>query len=210
MFWNASRKIPEQKVITMVGGLLVSLLLSSAALSDHSFSKYEDTFKIATFTYMPEYDYLWLVAQCKQESNFDEFAISPAGAEGYCQFMSGTWFDCQLTLGFVAPRSNARKNITCAAWYMGHRIAVWRGRDRTAEERLPLGQASYNCGTGCVLAAQRRCENARLFEQLIPCLPRETQEYPPRIEVHNKRFLEEREHIVPSPETSAIEPIEEK
>jgi len=176
------KQILLRKVNIIAGALLLSLLLSSDALSDRfNETSFKQEFKNSVTLYMPAYDYIWLVAQCRQESSFDPYAMSPAGAEGYCQFMPDTWLDCQLKLGFVAPRSDAGKNIRCAAWYMGSRVEVWGGRNRTASEKLPLAQASYNCGTGCVLKAQKRCEDGRVFEDIVPCLPKETQEYPIKI-----------------------------
>lgn len=189
MFWKDLKQTLKLRVIITAGVLLLTLLSYSDALSgpfnEHSF---KPTFKQSVALYLPEYDYLWLVAQCRQESSFDPFAVSPAGAKGYCQFMSGTWFDCQRKLGIIGSRFEPRKNIKCAAWYMGTRVRVWSGRDRTADERLPLAQASYNCGTACVLRAQERCNNGRLFYDISHCLPLETQEYPIKISKFFKLF----------------------
>jgi membrane-bound lytic murein transglycosylase MltF len=177
----------------MVVAFLVSLSSLWAFSSEPSrqLTPYDSTFIGTVSRWMPDYDYVWLISQCKQESNLDPFAVSSAGAEGYCQFMSGTWVDCQLALGILgASRFDPEKSIKCAGWYMNGRINVWRGRDRQPLEKLPLAQASYNCGTGCVLKAQRRCNDGRLMEDISPCLPEETQQYPIFIKKHYNRFKE--------------------
>jgi membrane-bound lytic murein transglycosylase F len=181
-------------LLTMGIGSKQWALSSSESLSAPSpkpvISQWDADFKEAVSNHMPQYDYLWLVAQCKQESWLDPTAVSHADAKGICQFLSGTWNDCQLALGFVGSPFDAGTNIRCAAWYMGGRIDVWSGRARTSMEMLPLAHASYNCGTGCVLKAQRRCANGRLFHQISSCLPLETQEYSPRIERHYYEFFD--------------------
>ncbi|MCK5016878.1 MAG: transglycosylase SLT domain-containing protein [Candidatus Peribacteraceae bacterium] len=135
---------------------------------------------------MPEYDYRHLIAQCRQESgaDFNTFAISPAGAVGVCQFMKPTWGDAQLALGFISSRTNPKHNIKAAAWYMRKMLFVWRGRGRSNLEKLPLGQSAFNCGTGCVLRAQRKAEDARDWEQISVFLPLEAREYPLHIKRH--------------------------
>lgn len=46
---------------------------------------------------------------------------------------------------------------------------TWR-RDRSPTERNPLAQASYNAGTGNILKAQARCNDAKLWPAIEPCL----------------------------------------
>jgi hypothetical protein len=63
-------------------------------------------------------------------------------------------------------------------------LHVWRGRERTALEKLPLALASYNCGAGCVINAQKKANDARDFEEISIFLPTEAAEYPIRIQSH--------------------------
>jgi membrane-bound lytic murein transglycosylase F len=48
-------------------------------------------------------------------------------------------------------------------------VKFWKA-PRTDEERLKLAQASYNAGPGNVLAAQRLCNGASLWDQIAWCL----------------------------------------
>jgi membrane-bound lytic murein transglycosylase MltF len=98
--------------------------------------------------------------------------------------MQPTWEDMQLKLGFVGSRTNPRHNIRAAAFYMSKLLYVWRGRGRDKSEKLPLARSSYNCGTGCVLKAQRRANDARDWEDLAPHLPAEAREYVLHIRRH--------------------------
>jgi membrane-bound lytic murein transglycosylase F len=41
-------------------------------------------------------------------------------------------------------------------------------------DRFKLSAASYNAGIGNLLKAQNHCNNARLYDDVIPCLPRVT------------------------------------
>lgn len=70
-------------------------------------------------------------------------------------------------------------------------LYVWRGRSRTWVERLPLAQSAYNCGTGCVLRAQRKADNQRDWEDLAPYLPKEARDYPIHIKRHYERMRED-------------------
>ena len=144
-------------------------------------------FRLAAGRWMPEYDYLWLAAQCQQESSWNPLAVSHAGAKGICQFMPGTWTDAQLALGFVASPFSAKHNIRAAGWYMSRMLRTWSSRKRTSMEMLPLAQASYNCGTGCVLKAQRKANDARDFPEIAEYLPAEAREYPWHI---RRRYLD--------------------
>jgi membrane-bound lytic murein transglycosylase MltF len=91
-------------------------------------------------------------------------------------------------MGFVASRTNPKHNIRAAAFYMSRMLHVWRGRDRSLMERLPLGQSAYNCGTGCVLGAQRRANDARDWEEIAPFLPKEARDYPIYIQYHYQKM----------------------
>lgn len=105
--------------------------------------------------------------------------------------MRPTWSDMQIQLGFIASRTSPKHNIMSAAYYMSKLLRVWQGRERTSEEKLPLAQSSYNCGTGCVLRAQRQSDDARDWEDLAPLLPAEARDYPIHIRRHYARMTGE-------------------
>ena len=115
-------------------------------------------------------DWRWWKAQLYQESMLDPAAISPAGAAGLAQFMPATWVDVSRQLGWsgVSPHV-AKYAIEGGAYYMAKLAQMW-GANRPAAERHRLAQASYNAGTGSILAAQAKCQDALLWDEINPCL----------------------------------------
>ena len=184
-YWKKYMKTRVRLQIITVAALLL-WPWSSWASQSVPYSPYDSYFRLYSLRWMPAYDYRHLIAQCRQESgaNFNTFAMSSAGALGVCQFMLPTWMDAQLALGFIASRTNPKQNIRAAAWYMRKMLFVWRGRGRSNAERLPLGQSAFNCGTGCVLRAQRKANDARDWEQISEFLPAEARDYPIHIKRH--------------------------
>ena len=157
------------RIITVVALLL--LPWSSWGSVSAPYSPYDGYFRLYSARWLPEYDYRHLIAQCRQESGpkFNTFARSPANAVGVCQFMRPTWMDAQLALGFISSRTSAKHNIKAAAWYMSRLSRIWIIK-RPKLERLYLAQASYNAGAGNIIKAQRLCDEARLWNQIKPCL----------------------------------------
>jgi soluble lytic murein transglycosylase-like protein len=153
----------------------LALILFSAPPAEAGRSRfpgqYDDAIKQAVRIWWPDYPH-WLAwkAQLYQESRLDPAAVSPAGARGLAQFMPGTWRDMQrqLGLGTVSPHL-AGPAITAGAYYMARLRRTWR-RDRTPTQMQPLAQASYNAGTGHILTAQARCNGARQWPEIAPCL----------------------------------------
>ena len=129
---------------------------------DRYFQSYSDR-------YLP-WKWNWLKAQCYQESLLVTDAVSEAGAVGICQFVRGTWADCQDRLNFVGNRTNARLNIRCSAWYMKTLRRNWDRRNRTEYSKRQLSQASYNAGLGNILEAQEICSDKRDWPEIEPCL----------------------------------------
>lgn len=128
---------------------------------------------------MPQYHWLYLKAQCYQESLLNPRAVSPAPAfaKGICQFTDDTWVFVSRAMGWdnVSP-FNAKANIYAAAWYMRYLVRQWYW-EREDIERLILAWASYNAGLGRILAAQQlaldgHCGDprARNWEHIAPCL----------------------------------------
>jgi len=112
-----------------------------------------------------------LKSQCYQESKLDPLARSPVGAYGLCQFMPGTARDVGSKLNaspdaFWLPEVSIR----AAGFYMGKLIQSWKS-PRPPLDRHKLALGSYNAGIGHLLKAQRLCDNAKLYDDIIACLP---------------------------------------
>lgn len=80
-----------------------------------------------------------LAAQIYAESNFNPFAVSPAGAQGIAQFMPGTAAGLGLRNPFDAPAA-----IDAQAHLMHDLLAQFAS--------VPLALAAYNAGPGAVAA----------------------------------------------------------
>jgi len=129
-------------------------------------------FKDATDVYLPVgTDWKLLKAQCYQESRLDPLARSPVGAYGLCQFMPGTAGDVGRKLG-ASPEAFwlPAVSIRAAGYYMGTLIYSWKS-ERPAMDRHKLALGSYNAGIGHLLKAQKLCNNARFYDDIIACLP---------------------------------------
>jgi transglycosylase-like protein with SLT domain/D-alanyl-D-alanine carboxypeptidase-like protein len=98
-----------------------------------------------------------LAAQLMAESNFNPFAISPAGAQGIAQFMPGTAALYGLDDPFDAPAA-----IDAQAHLMADLLGQFGGS-------VPLALAAYNAGSGAVESCG-----------CVPSIP-ETQAYVARI-----------------------------
>lgn len=116
-----------------------------------------------------QYPVLW-GGQLYQESQCVEDAVSPAGAGGIAQFMLATAGDISKRFGFQFDRFNARQAIDKGAYFQASLTQVFMRRERTAYEAHQLGQCAYNAGMGNCLAAQRKCDNARLWPEISNCL----------------------------------------
>lgn len=92
---------------------------------------------------------IWSIAHgiSRQESSFDPYAVSHAGARGMMQLMTGTARDeaGKLGLGFDSYRllSDPSYNVTIGSAYFQHLLNVWGGS-------VPLAVAAYNAGSGNV------------------------------------------------------------
>lgn len=148
------------------------------APASSSASPFSDRFDLkiraAVRDYWPDYPF-WMAwkAQLYQESRLDPAAVSPVGAAGLAQFMPGTWKQvaAELKLGQSGPHTDVA--IEAGAYYMAKLRRGWSS-SRPQEDRHKLAQASYNAGFGNILAAQRVCGGASLFEPIIVCLPQVT------------------------------------
>lgn len=163
--------------------VLLALCISLRPLQADSYDNaYDETFRVASGRFTPQHDWHWLKAQCYQESLLHPRAVSSAGAMGLCQFMPGTWSEVSERLRLRASPFNPRANATAAAYYMGRLERQWFVK-RSLREKQKLAQASYNAGLGNILKAQRKCNDALLWNDIEPCLGyRETRDYVTRIE----------------------------
>lgn len=129
-----------------------------------------------------------LKAQYWQESRLRPDARSPVGAEGIAQFMPATWSEILRAMGReLVDRRLATPSIEAGAFYMARLRRNWSS-PRPWQDRHLLALASYNAGIGHILAAQRACGMAVLYEPIMACLPQitgrhaaETQGYAPAI-----------------------------
>jgi soluble lytic murein transglycosylase len=92
---------------------------------------------------------LWSMANgiSRQESSFDPYVISHAGARGLMQLMVGTAREQagKMGLGFDSYRliSDPSYNVTLGSAYFQRMLNIWNGN-------VPLAVASYNAGSGNV------------------------------------------------------------
>ena len=90
---------------------------------------------------------IWSLANgiSRQESSFDPYAISHAGARGMMQLMPGTAREQagKMGLGYDSYRliSDPNYNVTIGSAYFKRMLNIWDGN-------VPLAVASYNAGSG--------------------------------------------------------------
>lgn len=167
----------------------------SAALFDKRFDRDIKKAVKLYWTDFPKWRY-WK-AQLYQESRFKSTAVSPVGAKGLAQFMPKTkeqiWRELKYSKN-ISAFSDVH-SITAGAYYMRKQRNQWRTK-RPSLDRHYLALASYNAGLGNILKAQKQCNNAVLYEDIIKCLPqitgkhsKETIDYTKRIEQWYQRLL---------------------
>jgi soluble lytic murein transglycosylase len=92
---------------------------------------------------------VWSLAHgiARQESSFDQYAVSHAGARGLMQLMTGTAREQagKLGVGYDSYRltNDARFNVMLGSSYFQRMLNTWNGN-------VPLAVASYNAGAGNV------------------------------------------------------------
>ncbi len=108
------------------------------------------------------------------ESLFNPKAKSRKGAYGIWQFIRPTAKIFGLKIdSFIDERADYIKSTVAAAKYLKEAY-------ETLSKDLLLCIASYNCGIGNVLKAQKKC-NAREFWEIRKCLPKETRNFVPSV-----------------------------
>lgn len=132
--------------------------------------KYDKVFKSSASRWMPGISYKWLKAQCWQESRFDSYAVSPAGAAGFCQFMPQTADEVSKALNYFSSPFSIKWSIEAAAYYDSKMLRFWTTK-RPLQDKINLALASYNAGAGNLAKAQKACDMSVLYEDIIECLP---------------------------------------
>jgi len=133
-------------------------------------NKYDFQIYKAARTYLPNTDWRLYKAQLIQESALKPKAISHAGAKGLAQFMPGTWRDIQNQLNINGSPYDPHLAISGGAFYMSRLKSQWSWK-RPEVDKHNLALASYNAGLGHLLNAQKRCDMASLYVEIIQCLP---------------------------------------
>jgi soluble lytic murein transglycosylase-like protein len=117
-------------------------------------SIYDDLFKKYSFIYFGyNFDWRWLKAQCRAESNFNPQALSPSGAMGLMQLMPGTAKDMATFLQIKDDPWDIEANIAMGIMYDKKCWNVWK--KETGVERIRFMLSSYNAGIGNILLAQK-------------------------------------------------------
>ena len=103
---------------------------------------------------------LWSLAHgiSRQESSFDPYAVSHAGARGMMQLMTGTAREQagKMSIGYDSYRliSDPNYNVMLGSAYFQRMLNIWGGN-------VPLAVASYNAGSGNVSKWVRRYGDPR-------------------------------------------------
>lgn len=88
--------------------------------------------------------------------------------------MPATWAETARALGLpenLSARFDPKLSIEAWAYYQGRLYNQWKAQ-RPVEDRISLAESSYNAGLGWILRAQRLCDNAALWADVVPkCLP---------------------------------------
>ncbi|MFT7565833.1 MAG: soluble lytic murein transglycosylase-like protein [Pseudoalteromonas distincta] len=147
-------------------GLLLCLSCSASSWPD----KYDYQIIKATKQFMPGVDWRLYKAQLAQESALRPDAVSPAGAKGIAQFMPATWQEVSDQLSLAGTPFEPHLAIPAGAYYMSKLRSGWNWQ-RPEQDKYNLALASYNAGFGNLLKAQKRCNNAILYVDIIDCLP---------------------------------------
>lgn len=106
----------------------------------------------------------WLIyGVIEQESSFDPTSESSCGALGLMQLMP-TSFPSFTRTQLLDPATN----VKLGAEFLRECIAIWKLE--SADEAIKFGLASYNGGSGYVLAAQHAAANAGLDPSVWQCV----------------------------------------
>ena len=171
--------------------IVVCVLLLSQFLYSASFSnKYDLQIYVSVKRYWIDFpQWKWWKAQLYQESRLKNHAVSPVGASGLAQFMPKTWKQMQNRLGYDKSSTPFDSNlaINAGAYYMWTLRKQWSWK-RPLYDKHFLALASYNAGLGSILKAQKACNNAVLYEDIMECLPQITGHHSKETITYKKRI----------------------
>lgn len=115
-----------------------------------------------------------LIYMTLTESLFNPKARSRKGAFGIWQFIASTAKLYGLKIdSFIDERADNIKATRAASKYLSESYKTFNGD-------LLLTIASYNCGIGNVLKAQRKCKKTDFWD-IRKCLPKETRNFVPSV-----------------------------
>jgi membrane-bound lytic murein transglycosylase F len=119
--------------------------LSSAGLNQYIplVKKYSDEYKV---------DWVLVLSVMKQESSFDQDAVSYTGAYGLMQIMPMTQIEISEKIG-MEEASTPRNNIKAGIYHLKSLFTMFKNIPR--EDRIRLSLAAYNAGLGRVQDAQK-------------------------------------------------------
>ena len=120
------------------------------------------------------FDCRLILAQIKHESQFDPYAVSPAGARGLMQIMPYT----ARSLG-VEDVHDPRANIAAGIRYLRKQYDIFKAEKEP--DRIWFALASYHAGFGHIIDAQKISEHLVLrpdeWVSIKASLPKLTPEY---------------------------------
>ena len=135
----------------------------------------------------PGFNWHWFKAQAIAESMLKPNARSRSGARGLMQITPGTFREIRGSNPHYDQIDEPRWNIAAGIYYMRYLYDRWNSQDLAPplENRLSFSFASYNAGFGGTRKAMRRAAkkgvNNKVWEQVAPSAPKETQVYVRRI-----------------------------
>jgi soluble lytic murein transglycosylase-like protein len=141
---------------------------------DRYFKKYSKRY------FGPLFDWHWFKAQAIAESGLSETAQSHVGARGLMQIMPDTFNEISEKNPHFSQLDNPKWNIAAGIYY--NRTLYRKFTKSPAQDKLYMTFASYNAGYGRVLNASKRIgKEEKVWQEIKPHLPKETQGYVRRI-----------------------------
>lgn len=188
-----SSKTQSAQPSTELGSYSLQLVLQTVRSNQLYATKYDDAIKRHCRRHLPkQWHCLRFKALIATESNFDPAAVSHAGAVGIAQIMPATelWLLETTSIGLI-PGWPLKPNLAImgSAYFLRWAWDEWTS-ERTDRDRIRFSEASYNCGLGCVLKAQKSALGATAYDIIKPLLPAETQQYTERIDRKFSQYLD--------------------
>lgn len=191
MYYDASNHIARCSKPVLASCLLTLLLAASmpaqADLADYPVhsnrwtDKYDRLFKKYSKRYFgPLFDWHWFKAQAIVESGLSQDAQSHVGALGLMQIMPDTFKDISKQNPQFSKLDSPKWNIAAGIYY--NRTLYRKIKNAASQDKLYMTFASYNAGYGRILNASKRVgKKEKLWQDLKPYMPKETQSYVSRI-----------------------------